>query len=308
MSAAIVRPEREAWLAERRNGIGASEVAAILGVDPRRGALAIYAAKVGDVEAEERKWMRWGRLVEGAICEGYAEETGRPAEDLGAFEIQRHPDAPFLFATLDRVTRGSEATPAPIDSSAMVPLEAKAVAGFKARDWADDPPLHFVVQCQAQMACTGAQWSSLVALIGGLAIAWKDMLRDDAFLAAALPKLEAFWLRVRRREPPEADGLPGTTDALKALYGHEDGFTQHLDDDAMFIVGEWEKAKEIAAAGDAQVTEAANKLRARLGPASFGALPDGSLLTLREVKRGAYQVKETSYRVLRRIRPRLRMR
>ena len=50
---AIVRSPRDAWLAERRKGIGASDVAAILGEDPRRSALSVYAEKIDDIETPE---------------------------------------------------------------------------------------------------------------------------------------------------------------------------------------------------------------------------------------------------------------
>jgi len=303
---AIVRTEREAWLAERRKLIGASEVAAILGVDPRMGPLAVYASKVSDTaDVEETRWMKWGRRVEGAIADGYADETGRPVVDCGAHEIRRHPYAPFLGATLDRLTGGSLAHPEPIEGMLRVPLEAKAVAGFKAKEWAEDPPLHYQVQLQAQLACTGAQWGSLVALIGGISLAWRDLLRNDAFLAAALPKLEEFWLRVERRQPPDADGLPGTTAAVRALWSEEDGETVPLDVEALELVSLWEKAKAIEKGTEDEIETLGNRLRARMGSASFGALPDGSMLTLRTTKRAGYTVQPTEYRALRRWWPKL---
>jgi putative phage-type endonuclease len=304
---AIVHTAREQWLARRRDLVTASDIAAILGVDPRRGPLAVYAAKVSDVvEPEERRWMAFGRRVEGAIADWYADETGRPALDLGAHEIQVHPDIPWLGATLDRRTAGSEAHPAPADGQG--PLEAKAVAGFKAREWVEDPPLPYIVQVQVQMACTGAQWGSLAALVGGIALAWKDLVRDEAFLAAALPVLEAFRMRVLRRDPPEADALPGTSEALRKLFPQDDGETVPLEAEALALADEWEAAKLLKTDAESKVDELGNKLRLRIGSATFGALPDGSLLSLKLTKRAGYTVQETSYRQLRRSRPKLRRR
>jgi putative phage-type endonuclease len=307
---AVLRSKREAWLAERRNHIGASDVAAILGVDPYRGPLAVYAAKVGDIDQHETRWMRWGRLVEGAIAEGFSYETERPVADLGAFEIQRHPDLKFLAATLDRVTQGSEKNLDPMGRhhSDAGPLECKAVAGFKAKDWKEEPPLHFQVQLQAQLACTGAQWGCLVALLGGVALAWRDLQRDDSFLAAALPKLEAFWMNVQRRQPPEADGLPGTSDAIKALWSEPDGETVALGQDAFDLVEQWESAKALRGEAEGKVDELENKLRTRMGSATFGALLDGRFLTLKKVERAGFVAKPTSYRSLRLWRPRLHRR
>lgn len=304
---AIVRSPRDQWLEERRKHIGASDVAAILGVDPWRGPLAVYADKVGGVSQSDKRWMRYGRKLEGVIAEMYGEDTERPVLDLGAFEIQRHPDLPFLGATLDRLTRGSEAHPDPFGrhTDDAGPLECKAVAGFKAKEWREDPPLHYQVQLQAQLACTGAPWGSLAALIGGVALAWRDLERNDKFIGAMLPRLEAFWLRVQRREPPPADALPGTSDAVRALWATEDGETVPLDHAALQLVTSWEAAKTRIGAAKDTADQLENELRARLGSASFASLPDGSLLTLRQQQRKAYAVQATSYRVLRRAWPRI---
>src|SRR5687767_8539180 len=120
---AVLPSARERWLAERRELLTASDVAAVLGVDPRRSPLSVYAEKRGLLEVAETPWMRWGRRVEGAIAEAYADETGRPVRDLG-LEIQRHPDVPWLGATLDRqVLEGSAAHP--LVAPGPGPLEAK---------------------------------------------------------------------------------------------------------------------------------------------------------------------------------------
>ena len=121
--------------------------------------------------------------------------------------------------------------------------ECKAVAGFKAREWREEPPLHYQIQLQAQLACTGAQWGSLVALIGGVALAWRDLLRNDDFIEAALPKLEEFWWRVQHKQPPEADALPGTTEAIRRLWPGASGATVALDAEAGELMADVEAAR-----------------------------------------------------------------
>jgi putative phage-type endonuclease len=225
----IVHTDREQWLAQRRTLVMASEAAAILGLDPYRGPLSVYAEKVEGLSVEETKMMRWGRRVEGAISEGYEEETGRKVVDRGPYTIDVHPDIPWLGATLDRdVVEVSEKEPLPVGAAGPGAAEFKAVAGFKAKDWREQPPDHFLIQLQIQLACTGRQWGSLCALLGGLTLAWRDILRHERFLAAALPKLEEFHLRVKRRDPPPADGSEGTAAAIKRLWPDESGETIDL--------------------------------------------------------------------------------
>lgn len=302
----VLGDARARWLTRRRELITASDVAAILGHDPRRGAFQVWAEKLGLVEPEDNPWMRRGRRFEGPIAEEYAEETGRVVYAPDPFAIAVHPDVSYLGATLDRETEGSIANPAPAPGRA--PLELKNVSGMKAKEWRQDPPEHFLIQVQVQIACTGAQWASLAALIGGLQLAWVDITRHDRFIAAMLPKLERFRWHVERRIAPEADGLPGTSAVLRALHAEEDGTTIDLGADALDLADELDRARTWKRTATSQERTAANKLKARMGAATFGSLPDGSYLALKTIERDAYEVEETSFRQLRRFWPRLRRR
>lgn len=303
---AILADQRERWLARRRELITASDVAAILGVDQRRGAFVVWTEKLGLVEPPDHPWMRRGRRFEAPIAEEYAEETGRPVFAPDPFEIVTHPHYGWIGATLDRETEGSVATPAPADGRA--PLELKNVSGLKAKDWRAEPPREYLIQVQVQMACTGAQWASLAALIGGLSIAWIDVPRHDRFLAAMLPKLERFRWHVEQRIPPEADALPATSAVLAALYAEENGKTVELPASAVDTANDLERARDAVRIAKAEERSAANRLKALMGAATFANLSDGSYLSLKTIEREAYEVEETSYRQLRRQWPRIRRR
>jgi predicted phage-related endonuclease len=162
---------------------------------------------------------------------------------------------------------------------------------------------------QAQIACTGARWGSLVALFGGIQVAWKDLLRNDRFIALAMPKLEEFWWRVQRREPPEVvDGRSATTDALKALYAADDGTSIDLDGEALQIVESWEAACGREKFFKAEAERLENQLRRLIGSHTLANLPDGTWLKapVTNVKgRVQKAVEPYSYRRITRGRPRL---
>lgn len=299
---------RADWLVLRREHVTASDVPAILGVDPHRGAFEVWAEKVGALEAEEILAMRRGRRHEAPIADEYAEETGRPVRHLGDFELQRHPAIPWLAATLDRVTEATIARPAPAGCAGAGPLQIKMAIG-SAREWEDEPPLRFQIQVQIEIACYGAAWGSLAGLLGPQPLHVTDWPRHEAFLAAALPRLEEFRQRVIDRHPPEADGSPGTTEAVKRLWGTRgDGSTVALDHDALSLANELDHAKAKADEWSLAAQRLKNQLRARIGAATFGALPDGSFLTLKTTAREAYEVAATEYRALRRWWPKRRLR
>ncbi len=71
--------DRDAWLESRTDGIGASEIAAVLGESPWMSPLALYASKIGAYERDlsDSEPVYWGTKLEGAIVEAYSERTGR---------------------------------------------------------------------------------------------------------------------------------------------------------------------------------------------------------------------------------------
>lgn len=317
---AIVDP-RAAWKAERRHMLTASDVAAVLGEDPRRSAFQVWADKVGDVETEETEAMARGRDFEEAIGRAYGRQTGRPVGSLNPYEIARHPDIPWLGATLDRTTLGTVRSPDPFGgveiragqtiaagtvASGRAPLQIKMALG-SASEWKDEPPLGYVVQVNIEMACFRAQWGALCALVGPGPLKTIDLVRNDDFLRVALPKLEQFWRLVQRREPPPVDALPGTAEAIRKLWPGANGETVPLDEDAGRLMDHLEAARARIAAAEETERGLANQLRVRMGEASFGGpLQDGSFVERAVVTRKPYEVEGTTYTTLRRRRPRIR--
>lgn len=302
---AIVHSTREQWLMHRRELVTASDVAAVLGFDPRRGPLQVYLEKVHGYQQEQLRHMKRGLLMEPVIAAEYVEETGRPVFEPPPFQIAIHPDVPWIGATQDRRTEGTATEPAPAPGRA--PLELKNLGGITVAKFREEPPTEYQVQVQVQLSCTAEAWGSLAAIIAGQALAWKDLPRHDRFLGAAYPRLEAFWIRVQRREPPEADGLPGTTAALKAVYADDGGETVELGADDLADVEAWGRAGLAVAKAEDEEERLLNRLRLRMGTATFGLLPDGSYVSLKKTNRRAYtrEVKAGSYRTLRRFWPRL---
>jgi putative phage-type endonuclease len=298
---AIILSPRDQWLAERRRIIGASECAAILGADPRRDQLDVYADKVaGRLDDSEESWLAFGRDVEGAIAKGYAYKSERPVRDLGAHTIQHHPDLHFLGATLDRETEGSTKFPAPMEGAG--PLELKAVGFHKQHEWAEEPPLAFVIQVQVQMACTRAAWGSLGALFGGIQIAEPlDFLRNDEFLKVAYEALARFWWRVQHRQPPEPTSE--SRDAIKRLWPTDNGEVITLGEEERKLADRLEIAKGRVKRAESVKDEIENRLRVRMGEAKTGNLPDRTALVLATENVAEHVRKASVRRILRRWRP-----
>lgn len=279
---------RDEWLAKRRETmpdggprVQASELPTILWGDQ----LSLYLDKIGQGEDFDSLLLQRGRRWEAVVADEYAQQTGRPVRDLGAFVIQQHPTIPWLGATLDRTTRGpgeahgwmsSDGLTRPCAVSLMpwCPLQIKVALG-RPKEWEAGPPLAVVTQVQAEIACFGSMWGAIAALTNYFApLQVFDVERDDEFLALALPHVEEFRDRVRRRIPPEprsSDALP----ALRRLYGAGNGETIDLDQTGQALVVEWERALEASDSASEWAAECRARLLGLMAGASWAWLPDG---------------------------------
>lgn len=284
----------KAWEKERRVSIGASETAGVLGVEGAYTTrLLTYNSKVLGSKIEDNDQMFMGREIEGAIADLYAKKTGREVVDLGRYTIQRHPTA-HLAATLDRMVVGPDV---------RGPLQLKSVGSAKAHEWGDEPPLHYAIQVQAEMACTGEKRGFLAGWVGGQSLIHYDLRADPEFQAEMLSAVERFWHEhIVPRIPPE----PTAKDvkALQRLYPKDQGTTIPLDEVALSIADEVADLKARINAQEERKDELENRLRAILGQATWGVLPDGSRLQWQLESKKEHVVKASSTRVLRRLKAR----
>lgn len=287
-------PHREAWLRVRRTGIGASEVAAVLGVHPYLSAYTLWHEKRGLLPPlEESEAMEWGKLLEPVIADKYARVTGRKLVDHGRYQALRSSRWPFLIATLDREV-------APVDGrKGPGALEIKTTGTFVEPKWKDEPPLYVQTQMQAQLAVTGWSWGSFAVLVGGQKYDHLDMNRDDDFIGILVEKCEAFWRLVQDGTPPPVDGSDSTADTLAALHPDDNGDVVHLAAEQADWLRIREEAKAAIKREEAREQEASNHLRAAIGSATFGAMPDGRLLSLKTTERAGYVVEPKKFRQLR---------
>lgn len=291
--------DRADWLRLRGTGIGASEIAAVLGESPWMSAIELYTEKLDryrrdldDVEA-----VYWGNKLESPIIEAYAERTGRGTRKAG--KLLRSSVHPWALCTLD-----GETWEAANDVEAW-PFEVKNTSSFKADEWADGPPPHYYHQVQQQMLVTGAAKATIAALIGGQRMVWADVPRDEIAIRRIVYQGERFWDRVLRRDVPAPDGTESARRALQALYPQGSG-TIVLPGTAGAAVDRLEVIKlEQKRLGDERdVIE--NTLRAALGDAELGVLPDRRSVSWKLQHRKESVMPASSFRVLRLHQPKNR--
>jgi len=286
--------DREAWLAARRQGIGGSDAAALMGCHPWHSLTSLYLDKIGMSEDEDSQLLRWGRRLEGAVLAEYEHVTGLTVathEDVipdriavfpGGVRMLRHPSSDVAIGNTDGVVLDPDRGPGVIDG--------KVVLRYKFREWIRDgrPRLNYLVQLAHYMEVTGLRWATIAAFSGiEDPLYVYEVEHDPAFGARLMEAEDTFWRRyVKRRQPPPADTSEATAKALRVLYPKDSGKAVTLDGPAEEWARAFDEATEQAAAIDRKREAAKTALIATLGDAAAGVLPDGSGFTFRTGSRG----------------------
>jgi predicted phage-related endonuclease len=258
-----------AWLAERRNGIGASEAAAVCGVSEYDTALDVYLRKVGLApEKPESQAMSWGTRLEPLVADAYSERTGHGFRYEQLFV--RNPETPWLFATA-----------------------AYALGDQLGEDGSDVVPLPWRIQVLHQMVAHGGTTADIAALIGGQDLRIYTVPADTKVVARMLAIEAEFWDRVQRRDPPPADpDRDGKSLAL--LYPTAEGSIE-LPAEAEVEAVAWEVVREEIGRLTRQAERHKANVMAALGGAALATMSDGRIVSRKVVTRAAYACPESSY-------------
>lgn len=288
------------WLDARKTGIGASEMSAVLGLNPWKSALELYAEKTGAIEPEDLsnvEAVEMGLLLEPVIIARYRSKSGRWADRDG--HLLRSREHPWATCTLDGRTAETE-----MALEDARPLEVKTTSAFRSEDWLDGPPEPYRVQVQHQLLVTGADVATIACLIGGQKLAWCDVPRDETLIRKIIFHGQMFWERVQQRTPPDADG-PGAQRALRGIYPVDDGQTIELPRELLDVLDELDNVKTETKAQEAKRAALEARIQQAMGNASRGIILGGATVTWKSQTRKATSLPETTFRVLRISRPKV---
>ena len=198
--------ERQAFLDARRQGIGGSDIAAILGLSPYKTPFQLWQEKTGRFEPsfgpEQEERMHWGNVLEDVVARHYATQRGCKVQRINT--QMHHPRWPVIIGNVDRVrVRVQEGSRARWDAEAGrvlgadAVLEVKTASAFAAQDednWGeagtDQVPQHYWMQVQHYLGISGLPVADLAVLFGGqqfrtYTIAADVALQNDIFAQAA---------------------------------------------------------------------------------------------------------------------------
>lgn len=256
--------DRSKWLEMRKAGIGGSEAAAIVGLNPWKSAFQLWMEKTGQVEPEDlsdSEYVYWGNVLEQAVADRFCELTGKKVQRRGMLQDDEYP---YMLASVDRMVVGENAG-----------LECKTTNAFNDKAWADDElPDSYYIQCQWYMMVTGCEKWYIAVLIGGNKFVWKEVPRNASDIEALRKAAVDFWSMVITNTMPPVDGSSDCSSALAEKFKGQKDLEIELPIAAKDCIERLRELKETIDSLKEQQKLSENELKVMLGDAEIGIIGD----------------------------------
>lgn len=258
---------RSDWLKVRYLGIGGSDAGAIMGLNPYKSAITLWAEKTGKQEPadlENNTIVQMGNVLEPYVARLFSESTGKKVRRRGTL---RDTDHPWMLANVDRWIPGEG-----------VGLEIKTASTRLKKAWSpEDVPDSYYAQCLHYMSVTGAPYWYIAVLF-----------RDDGVFPepVKIPRIETdiqdlrmkekiFWDHVESGTmPEEIDGSESTARTLSALYHNGTADTLELPGEAWELVQKYDELQKEKKDIEASTQEIKNQLMAMMKDAEVATIED----------------------------------
>ena len=250
---------------DRPHGIGGSDAAAALGVDPYRSPIRLWLELTGRVDEPrvENDAMYFGTLLEPVVREELERREGVKVENPGACVWDD--DEPWRFCHPDGY----------IDPGQGI-AELKTASVYQAAAWDDGPPVQYQAQAAHMLAVTGRDYVLFGALIGGQKFVSARVERDEKLIALLIDREREFWGYVERDEQPPFEYA--TASDLATLYPESEASIATLDDEPELI-----ERLHACRAAEAAAKEASKRaelaVKARLGACEIGTLAGAKVVS-----------------------------
>ena len=278
-------PITEAQRVARKQHVGSSDMAAVLGLSPWRSAQDVWLEKRGLlVDKPPSDVMNAGNWLEDGVLNYAEEQLGPLMRSPGARMVPGTP----LAANTDALVCGEE-----------MPVEAKTTALFSPlREWwgddgTDQVPDRVIIQAHVHMMAWSKPLCHVPALIGGRGFSMYLVPRNDELADTIRERACQFWRCVETGEAP--DNSKASLEVVK-LVRRVTGKTVGIDPS---LVEAWREAADVLKNAKTLADNAKATVLAALGDAEAGVAGEAGAVTYYEQTRAAFATKENTFRVLR---------
>lgn len=267
--------DRANWLLARREGLGSSDIAAILGISRYGNALSVFHDKTGGLplEGDDSEPALWGRAFEEVVAREWARRNRSVVRRVG---LVQNTERPWQMCTLDR--RVLECPLA--DGREKCAVEIKCRDKMKASQFRAGVADDVLVQTLWQADVCGFDHVHAAVLIGGNDYRqYVIRVRDHADLITDLRTAGAnAWQQIIERRPPvlTADADPDVLlDLYERLHPDRAGSVDlSRDIDTQDAVAEYLDAHNDVVAAERRKKAAKARILAGLGDAEEGLVLD----------------------------------
>lgn len=222
--------DKKSWLEARKCGIGGSDAASVLGLNPYRSSMSVYLEKTNDnniinnfgtelinqsslpkndsniVDKETNYKMELGNKLENFVANEFTLKTGKKVRNVNG--ILRNDKYSFAISNIDRSVVGEKAF-----------LECKVTSSYNKKLWEKEVPIHYQIQCYHYMAVSGATHCYVAALIGNEKLIIHELKRDEEIIDEIMDLEKKFWHQcVLGGDLPLPDGSNDYSKVLQSFY------------------------------------------------------------------------------------------
>lgn len=215
---------RAEWLAARHQGIGGSDVSAILGMNRYSSPLSVWLDKTGQsTDDDAGEAAEWGTRIEPLLAEKWAEVHPDHALSIESPGLLARSDAPWMLATPDRLVIAPD--------EGMHIWEGKTAGTRTAHRWDDDAvPDEYALQVHWYLTVTGAKVGHVSALLAGQRYVERTITADPDMSAMLTDRVGAWWeLHVVQGVMPDPDPARDG-ELLGALWSNLNADPHDIDD------------------------------------------------------------------------------
>jgi predicted phage-related endonuclease len=295
--------DRQSWLEWRRADVTASDVGAIMGLNPDRSCAKVWAEKCGLIESgQQSEFLQFRECQEGAILR-WLKRYGRPHwEIVEANTYWRDTDI-RIGCTPDAMAIDPER-----DGIGCLQLKTTRQDIFEA-DWLLPDgeiviPIAYQLQTQTEAMLTGASWAVVVTEILGYGIGsfFVTEIELNAAASARIRDVVArFWADTIAGKIPRFD-FDLDADVIDALHRKplikEPPLDLSGDNLLPAVLAKRKRRKHYIKRAEAAIESADAEIKAKIGSHESAALP-GWKITWKMQKRQPRIIEEKEFRVLR---------
>lgn len=279
MSKTVIRPKNRAeWLKYRESGIGSSEVATIVGLNPWETPYQLWRRKVGlDEPKQENFAMKAGHYLEDAVAQFWHDETGQDIIKSSAGDwLIVNDERPYMRVSPDRTYWLADM---PHNNANKGILECKTT---QMSIDADDIPKHWFCQVQYQLGVAELEQGSLAWLCSGREFGYKNLALVPDFFAWLVEEVDKFWLdNIQGKQEPTAANVQ---DILLKYNRHTNGKIVEVNDEIFAAYQELKEVRDELSAIEEKKSALEEKIKMGFGDAEAISYEGQTLATWKAPK------------------------